>query len=74
MATSYNHVPTPAKTYATRANAVTAVQKRYPDAGSFGGADLHYWVLQDDTGRWFPVFIGERALRHGVHLHFSVVA
>lgn len=74
MATSYNHVPTPAKTYATRANAAAAVQKRYPDAGSFGAADLQYLVLQGEDGRWFPVFIGERALRHGVHIHFPVVA
>lgn len=65
----------PVKTYATQANAVKAVEKRFgPNEPMFGAAELHYLTVQDKDGRWFPVFFGERALRAGVHHHFNVIA
>lgn len=74
MATSFNFKPESARTYATRENAIKAVEKRYPAGGSFGGSDLQYLICTNDEGRFFPVFIGERALQAMVHFHFSVVA
>lgn len=58
------------KTYATEANAIKAVEKK------FGGeADgLTYFLQRTDDGRFFPVFVGERALQRMVHFHFNIVA
>lgn len=61
----------PSNTYATRENAIKAVEKK------FGGAEyshLTYFINQHTDGRFFPVFIGERAVRAMVHFHFNVVA
>lgn len=58
----------PNRTYATRENAVTAVNKRYTEVDG-----LRYVVMCDDAGRFFPVFIGERAITEGVHFNFCVV-
>lgn len=57
------------KTYATKANAIAAVEKK---AGYFP-EDLRYIVMRDDNGRYFPVFIGEAAVQAGAHFHFHVV-
>jgi urease beta subunit len=46
----------PNKTYATRENAV----------------NLRYILSVNADGRFFPVFLGERALQAGVHFHFCV--
>lgn len=63
------------KTYATRENAIKAVQKVYgPNSDHFGSSDTRYVVIQDDAGRWFPLFVGQSALQHGVHFNFNVVA
>lgn len=59
------------KTYATHANAVKAVEKKYP---SDSNDQLRYMVLQHTDGRFYPVFIGMNALQYGVHFHFHVVA
>jgi len=59
------------KTYATRANAIKAVEKVYgANHEHFGSADVRYLLVQNDEGRWFPVFIGEVALQHGAHFNF----
>lgn len=61
------------KTYATRENAIKAVQKKYgPNCEHSGSADVRYLLVQDDAGRWFPVFVGQSALQHMVHFHFNV--
>lgn len=62
------------KTYATKENAVKAVEKKL-GANDQHPADtqLHYLVIQNDEGRWFPLFIGERALQAGIHFHFNCV-
>ena len=63
------------KSYATRENAIKAVQKKFgPNHEHFGSADVRYVVLQGADGRWFPLFIGTSALDHGVHFHFNVAA
>lgn len=59
----------PNKTYATRENAVKAVEKK------FGGeqyAHLTYIIHTHTDGRFFPVFLGERAVQAMVHFHFNV--
>lgn len=58
------------KTYATEANAIKAVEKKYPEAGDDG---LTYFLQRTEDGRFFPVFVGERALQRMVHFHFNVV-
>lgn len=66
---------TPVKTYATKANAIKAVEKKCgPNQEHAGSSDALYFIHQGDDGRFFPVFIGERALRAMMHFHFNVVA
>jgi hypothetical protein len=60
---------TPNKTYATKANAVKAVEKKFPDANDDG---LTYIMFTADDGRFYPVFLGERSLQAGVQFHFHV--
>ena len=65
---------TPNKTYKTVDNAVKAVEKdEYYGAGKH--PELTYFIHRDETtGRYFPVFIGLRALDAMVHFHHNVVA
>lgn len=66
---------TPNKTYATRENAIKAVEKKYgANEPLFGAANLHYFIHTHTDGRFFPVFVGERALAAMVHFHFNVIA
>lgn len=54
------------KTYKTEYNADSAVTKA-------GFADLRYFVMKTDDGRFFPVFVGQEAATRGVHFQFHVV-
>lgn len=69
---------TPGKTYATPENAVKAVDKFCEGAEgqrleNFN--NLSYFIHREEsTGRYFPVFIGERACHAMMHFHFNVVA
>lgn len=55
------------KTYATKENARKAVAK--------SGDECHrHFYMQDDAGRWFPVFVGAKVMDHGVHFRWNVVA
>lgn len=68
---------TPVKTYATADNAHKAVAKKYPDsvvANNPSLGPLRYIVMQNDEGRFFPVFVGVNAMHYGVHFHFNVIA
>lgn len=58
------------KSYATHDNAVKAVAKH----GITDEADgLTYFIYRDEeTGRYFPVFLGERAVQRGIHFRFNV--
>lgn len=60
----------PNKTYATAANAAKAVEHCYPAESTPG---LTYIIQRTEEGRYFPVFIGERACHAGVHFHFCVI-
>ena len=58
---------TASKTYATKDNVRKAVAK-------LGLQDLRYFIFcTEGTQRFFPVFVGQDALRRGAHFHFSVV-
>lgn len=64
----------PNSTYATRDNAIKAVEKKFgPNDLQFSFAELEYMIVQHSNGRYFPVFLGERAIQAGVHFHFCVV-
>lgn len=62
-----------AKTYATEANAVKAVEKAFPSTDEYYN-NLTYILQRTADGRFFPVFVGERALQAMAHRHFCVVA
>lgn len=57
------------KTYASIENAVKAVEKKFPEADNDG---LTYIMMKTEDNRYYPVFLGERALQAGVHFHFHV--
>jgi hypothetical protein len=57
---------TATKTYKTAANARRAVEK----AGCEG---YRHFMMINEEGRFFPVFIGQDAVENGVHFHFNVV-
>jgi hypothetical protein len=63
---------TPVRTYATRENAIKAVQKFYGDR-TFERRQSYFIAVHSD-GRFFPVFVGERAIQAGVHFKFNVIA
>ena len=55
------------KTYATEASATKAAEAK------FGKTDLRYLMMKTEEGRFYPLFIGEPAVKAGVHFHFCVV-
>lgn len=59
------------KTYATEANAVKAVEKKFPSESNDG---LRYILARTEDGRFYPIFLGMSAMQAGVHFHFHVVA
>jgi hypothetical protein len=63
------------KGYATRENAVKAVEKAFgPHHGHFGSADVRYLIAVTAEGRFLPVFIGQSAVENTVHTKFHVAA
>lgn len=67
---------TPVKTYATRENAIKAVEKKgFADTVKVGDQThlLRYIIYTHTDGRFFPVFLGQAAVMAGVHFHFNVV-
>jgi len=66
----------PNKTYATRENAVKAVERKFGPRMTYPGTEenLHYFIHTHTDGRFFPVFVGERAIQAGIHFSFNVVA
>ena len=63
---------TPVRTYKTVENAIKAVEaKIYPT----NEMDQTYFIHREEsTGRYFPVFIGNRAITAQLHFLFNVVA
>lgn len=58
----------PSKTYASKDNVRKAVAK-FP-----AFAELRFFIMRTEEGRFFPVFCGQRAAEAGVHFHFNVIA
>lgn len=61
----------PTKTYKTKGNAIAAVDKllaQFPNADG-----LRYFVAVHTDGRFYPVFIGIKAIELGMHFHFNVI-
>ena len=67
MATLINIEPT--KTYKTKENAIKAAEKMYS-----GYPELRYFIHTHTNGRFFPVFVGMKALELGVHFNFNIIA
>lgn len=61
------------KTYATRANAVKAVEAVFGPS-EWNSDQIWYIIAALPDGRFAPVFIGERAAQRGIHFKFNVVA
>lgn len=64
----------PNKTYATRENAIKAVEKFFYDKMEHTHENQMYFIHVHTDGRFFPVFVGERAVQAHLHFHFNVVA
>ncbi len=58
------------KTYATAANAIKAAEDKYPSTFA-ANVNLRYIVTQGADGRYFPVFLGEEAVRRQVFFNFT---
>lgn len=54
------------RSYATEANADKAVAKAHLSG-------LRHFIMRTPEGRFFPVFVGQAAIQHGVHFQFNVV-
>lgn len=65
---------TPAKTYATQANAIKAVQAKFGPQEEFASSELRYVICTTEEGRFYPVFIGQSAIQRGAHFHFCCAA
>lgn len=60
----------PAKTYATYETAVKKALAAYPDSIP-ANHGLTFLVQRDEaTGRYFPLFLGNRAIERQCHFHF----
>jgi len=59
------------RTYATRDNAIKAVEK----VPGLKDLDIRYFIhtTEDEPCRYFPVFIGIEAVQAGLHFKFNVV-
>jgi hypothetical protein len=61
---------TPVKTYASRANAIRAVENAICEEIR---QELRWFIAVHTDGRYFPVFVGERSVQRGIHHFFNVV-
>lgn len=62
----------PVRTYASEINAIKAALKVYPDSIP-ANEGLRFITMQTPEGRWYPVFIGQKAVERMVHFHFNVL-
>lgn len=68
---------TPTKTYATKENAVKAVEKKFGQRTDMGACWYFIQPHREEGAtdwRYFPVFVGQSALSAGVHFSFNLVA
>ena len=73
MATPFMFEINPIKTYKTKENAINAVEKVFANASVEAG-ELRYFVETHNDGRYFPVFVGTKAVELGIHFHFNIIA
>ncbi len=59
-------------TYASPARAEQAVKKKLEGLDT-GSLTIDYFIYKTEEGRYFPVFLGERAMQFGIHLNFNVI-
>jgi hypothetical protein len=65
---------TPSKTYASEINVIRAVEKIYPLSGHLDRvAGLSYIICRTADNRFYPLFIGERAVSAMAHFHFNCI-
>lgn len=75
MTTAHRLQITAPKSYASAENAIKAVEKVFGANHEHpGSADVRYVIVQTVDGRFAPLFIGESALRAGVHFRFNIAA
>lgn len=55
------------KTYASADNARKAVAKK-------GLEGFRHFIMTNEDGRFFPVFVGQEAVQRGIHFHFNIIA
>lgn len=63
----------PVRTYASKANAIKAVENKVNKEILH---ELRYFVMpfQCTEGlRFFPVFVGIKAMDYGIHFHFNII-
>ena len=66
--------PKPYKTYANKKNAIKAVEKIFSQKyNKVDTKDLRYIVVPNEEGRYYPIFIGHKALQLGIHFDFLVI-
>lgn len=58
------------KGYATRKNAIAAVEKLFAATPHRTSADVSYIISVNEAGRFYPVFIGEKAIEHSMYHYF----
>ena len=69
-----NHIEiTPVKTYANEKNMLRAIRKTWPDEIR-DEMLVRYFTAWTENGRCFPIFVGMKALEHGIHWKFNIVA
>ena len=59
---------TSSKYYKTKDNAIKAVESRFPDA------TFRYLITHDVHMGFYPICIGDDALKAGTHFHFVTVS
>lgn len=75
MNTAHHFTPSPSKTYATRENAKKAVERVYGENRTrWPDSDLQYIIMTTEDNRYYPLFVGERAVQAQVFRHFCVMA
>lgn len=61
------------KTYATEAKADDRAKKLLADMAPNEAQGQTYIIMMADNGRYVPVFIGERAMKAGLHFQAHIL-
>ena len=63
----------PSKTYATKENAIKAVEKLF-NHPEHGEELLHFTVVCNEEGRYFPICMHDAAVKVGAFAHFVTIS